>query len=290
MKVNEILNEVGIRRGFISQAGRAGLGNIARGNIGQGLKNIVGGVATGLGGIATGGLSLLDRIGGGTGDVGTVRQRAERNLIRQKRERDRSKGQQLKVSMEEIKDRLHRTGINIYNVKDPQEAAAGNVIVSYILEKFAKGEGTFPPNLERFIADRIEDELSNEIRIPSKIDFYTVRDLVTRAMSIRNQEIDRAVREYDRFKSIRGLQTAPLTQNIQPSQQTATSNLTPQAKIRQNQIARAKQTRTNQAPQAQTAITPSSLPVQSQTQQASIPSWLDPKLQIPTVKRKARTP
>lgn len=166
MKANDIVGEGQIWNGVKQAAG--GLGSVAKG-----VGNVLGGVGTGL-------VRGLDILGGGSGDVGTATQRAERTSAE-----ERSKfNAELKsydkriptYAITEFVKRLKEQQIDINNDKTYNRDDVLNQLVAFAKEFYASDPGFDPQTktLNNYMLGKIDDE-----PLPNTINKQTVGSYLT---------------------------------------------------------------------------------------------------------------
>lgn len=159
----------------------------AEGQIWSGVKQAAGGlgsVAMGignvLGGVATGAVKGLDVLGGGSGDVGTASQRAERAAKQQKKQMGAELQAYDKIvptkGLAEFTARLKEQGIDINNDKTFDRSDLLNQLRSFAQEFYAADPGydAQTKTLNRYMANKIEDE-----PLPNTINRNTVASYLT---------------------------------------------------------------------------------------------------------------
>lgn len=119
MKVNEIVSEGQVWQG-IKQVGR-------------GLGNVVGGAATGV-------VRGLDRLAGGSGQVGTKAQIAARNAEKKRKELARSDKQLPREALGNFEAELAQQGVDLDDLSGVSPRQLGTMLQSFAARFFAGGE------------------------------------------------------------------------------------------------------------------------------------------------------
>ena len=119
MKVNEIITEAGVWQGIK--------------NVGRGLGQIAGGTATGT-------IGLLDRLAGGSGDVGTLKQQAQRKLNQTTRNLANINRELPQQALANFEAQLSQQDIDLHDPTTFHPTAMRNSLRDFGLQFFAGGE------------------------------------------------------------------------------------------------------------------------------------------------------
>jgi hypothetical protein len=157
MKVNEVITEAGVWQGIK--------------NVGRGLGQIAGGTATGT-------IGLLDRLAGGSGDVGTRAQRAQRQTDSLKKNLADINEELPKQALAYFQTRLADQGMNLDDPTSFNPTAVRNDMRMFAFEFFAGGE---EPQIKSYIAQTLPFE-----PLPNKIDRQTALNYFKEITKIRS--------------------------------------------------------------------------------------------------------
>ena len=157
MKVNEVITEAGVWQGIK--------------NVGRGLGQIAGGTATGT-------IGLLDRLAGGSGDVGTRAQRAQRQTDLLKNNLAKIDKELPKQALAYFQTRLADQGMNLDDPSSFNPQAVRNDMRAFAFEFFAGGEDQ---QVKSYIAQTLPFE-----PLPNKIDRKTALNYFKEITKIRS--------------------------------------------------------------------------------------------------------
>jgi len=160
MKVNEIITEAGVWQGIK--------------NVGRGLGQIAGGAATGT-------IGLLDRMAGGSGDVGTVKQRVQRKLKQTTQDLANINRELPKQALANFEFQMGEQGIDINDPRTFNPQTVRNSLRDFGLQFFAGGE---EDAIKAYIAQTIQFE-----PLPGKIDNKTVLNYFRELTKIRSNAV-----------------------------------------------------------------------------------------------------
>jgi len=186
MKVNEIITEAGVWQGIK--------------NVGRGLGQIAGGTATGT-------IGLLDRLAGGSGDVGTLKQRAQRKLNQTTRNLANINRELPQQALANFEAQLSQQGIDLNDPTTFNPTAIRNSLRDFGLQFFAGGEDDA---IKAYIAQTAQYE-----PLPGKIDGKTVLNYFRELTKIRSN----AVLWVAQNQSSQEIQQAQQAQQAQQTQQ-----------------------------------------------------------------------
>jgi hypothetical protein len=157
MKVNEVITEAGVWQGIK--------------NVGRGLGQIAGGAATGT-------IGLLDRLAGGSGDVGTRAQRAQRQTDSLKNNLAKIDKELPKQALAYFQTRLADQGMNLDDPTSFNPTAVRNEMREFALNFFAGGE---EQDVKAYIVQTLPFE-----PLPNKIDRQTALNYFKEITKIRS--------------------------------------------------------------------------------------------------------
>ena len=186
MKVNEVITEAGVWQGIK--------------NVGRGLGQIAGGAAT----KAVQGLDLL---AGGSGDVGTRAQRAQRQTDLLKNNLAKIDKELPKQALAYFQTRLAEHGMNLDDPTSFNPTAVRNDMRAFAFEFFAGGE---EEQVKSYIAQTLPFE-----PLPNKIDRKTALNYFREITKIRSN----AVLWIAQNQASQAVQQAQQTQQAQQAQQ-----------------------------------------------------------------------
>jgi hypothetical protein len=160
MKVNEVITEAGVWQGIK--------------NVGRGLGQIAGGAAT----KAVQGLDLL---AGGSGDVGTVKQRVQRKLKQTTQNLANINRELPQQALANFESQMGEQGIDINDPRTFNPQTVRNSLRDFGLQFFAGGE---EDAIKAYIAQTIQFE-----PLPGKIDNKTVLNYFRELTKIRSNAV-----------------------------------------------------------------------------------------------------
>lgn len=183
MKVNEIINEAGVWQG-IKNVGR-GLGQVA-------------------GGIGTGAISVLDRMAGGTGDVGTQAQRQARKREKTEKEYRKMLNEVPKAALAQFDTQMQNRGIDIRDPRSFNPAELGQMMQVFSASFFAAQERA---DVKHYITQSIPYE-----KLPTNYNPSTILDYFG--------EIEKIRQNGERWSTQHALDLAQRKEQEQRTQQT----------------------------------------------------------------------
>jgi len=160
MKVNEVITEAGVWQGVK--------------NIGRGIGQVVGGAATGV-------VQGLDMLAGGSGDVGTLKQRARRKLNQTTQNLAAVNRELPEQALANFEARLGQDGIDLNDPTTFNPTLIRNFLPDFGFQFFAGGEDD---DIKAYISKTMEYE-----PLPSKIDSKTVLNYFKELTKIRSNAI-----------------------------------------------------------------------------------------------------
>lgn len=186
MKVNDILNE---------------------GPISQGIKA----VGRGLGSAATGVIRGLDRMAGGTGDVGTAAQRAARASANERKKREIMMRELPRRALADFKEDLKQFGIKLddprtFNIRDVQQR------MQVFAAKFFAGDES--PEVREYILKTLPYEI-----VPSQINSTSVERYFEEIAKIRDNAEQWLAQNREEDQKLAAKQQAAEIQAAQQAQQ-----------------------------------------------------------------------
>jgi hypothetical protein len=187
MKVNEVITEAGVWQGIK--------------NVGRGLGQIAGGAATGV-------VQGLDMLAGGSGDVGTLKQRVQRKLNQTIRDLAAVNRELPEQALAHFEARLGQDGIDLNDPTTFNPTLIRNFLPDFGFQFFAGGEDDAT---KVYISKTMEYE-----PLPSKIDSKTVLNYFKELTKIRSN----AIMWVTEIQATKALQQALQAQQAQQAQQT----------------------------------------------------------------------
>jgi hypothetical protein len=149
MKVNEVITEAGVWQGIK--------------NVGRGIGQIAGGAATGT-------IGLLDRMAGGSGDVGTRAQRAQRKTDALKNNLAEIDKELPKQALAYFQTQLADQGMNLSDPTSFNPTAVRNEMRAFAFNFFAGGE---EQEIKSYIAQTLPFEpLPNKINSQTALNYF----------------------------------------------------------------------------------------------------------------------
>jgi hypothetical protein len=182
MKVNEVITEAGVWQGIK--------------NVGRGIGQIAGGAATGV-------VYGLDRLAGGSGDVGTLKQRAQRKLNQTTKNLAAVNRELPQQALANFEVQLSQSGIDLNDPTTFNPTSVRNSLRDFGLQFFAGGEDDA---VKAYIVQTVQYE-----PLPSKIDGKTVLNYFKELTKIRSN----AVVWITQNQSLQAIQQAQQAQQTQ---------------------------------------------------------------------------
>ncbi len=188
MKVNEVITEAGVWQGIK--------------NVGRGIGQIAGGAATGV-------VYGLDRLAGGSGDVGTLKQRAQRKLNQTTKNLAAVNRELPQQALANFEVQLSQSGIDLNDPTTFNPTSVRNSLRDFGLQFFAGGEDDA---VKAYIVQTVQYE-----PLPSKIDGKTVLNYFKELTKIRSN----AVIWVTQNQSLQAIQQAQQAQQAQQTREPA---------------------------------------------------------------------
>lgn len=160
MKVNEVITEAGVW---------------------QGIKNAGRGLGRAVGSVATGAVRGLDLLAGGSGDVGTTKQRVQRKLKQTAQNLDKINRDLPKQALANFEAQMGEQGIDINDPRTFNPQTVRNSLRDFGLQFFAGGE---EDAIKSYIAQTMQYE-----PLPGKIDNKTVLNYFRELTKIRSNAV-----------------------------------------------------------------------------------------------------
>jgi hypothetical protein len=193
MKVNEIITEAGVWQGIK--------------NVGRGIGQIAGGAATGV-------IRGLDQLAGGSGDVGTLKQREQRKLNQTTRNLANINRKLPQQALANFEVQLSEQSIDLNDPTTFNPTSVRNSLRDFGLQFFAGGEDD---DTKAYIAQTAQYE-----PLPGKIDRKTVLNYFRELTKIRSN----AVLWVAQNQSSQEIQQAQQTQQTQQARPTSAGGVT----------------------------------------------------------------
>ena len=164
-----------------------------------------------LGSIATGAVRMLDKIGGGTGNVGTQAQIA----AREKKEYARARATVGKTAFREFADSLEQNKINLQDPRSYDPVEITDYLQNFARNYFAVGDRYHNQDQQEAIKVGVLQAL-NQMPLPTTINNISVQDYLEKANTVRNSIIN----QVDKMMATQQA-AQPATQQPAANQQTA---------------------------------------------------------------------
>jgi len=156
MKVNEVITEAGVW---------------------QGIKNVGRGLGRAVGGVATGAVKGLDILGGGSGDVGTATQRAQRRAAEEEEIENKIKEKLPVEALATFEQQMSEKGYNLNDPRTFNPQAMRQELKNFAVSFFAGGEER---DIQSYIAQTVQFE-----PLPNQINRKTIRNYFNEITKIR---------------------------------------------------------------------------------------------------------
>jgi hypothetical protein len=184
MKIKEVVTEAGI----LSKIGR------------------------GLAGAATGAIRMLDKAGGGTGDVGTDAQRDKR----EKKEYARARAGVGKAAFTEFADSLEQNNINLQDPDSYDPVSINNYLKNFAQNYFAVGDRYHTGAQQKAISAGVLQALE-QIPVPTTLNNISAQDYLEKANTVRTSIINQVDRMLNTQRAQAAQPAADTTEPVSPA-------------------------------------------------------------------------
>lgn len=169
-------------------------------------------IGRGLAGAATGAIRMLDKAGGGAGDVGSEAQRDKR----EKKEYARARASVGKAAFTEFADSLEQNNINLQDPDSYDPVAISNYLKNFAQDYFAVGDRYHTGAQQKAIGAGVLQALE-QIPVPTKLNNISAQDYLEKANTVRTSIINQVDRMLNTQRARAAQPAADTTEPASPA-------------------------------------------------------------------------